>query len=226
MVEKFKTYFRKATSIINWMESPGFLGMQKAGNIITIMFLFVGSLISFLEDKSKLLSNILIGIMIIVLYALFFLSSTRFYWIKPPKFIRKNAENPGQLFDVFGHWPFLYGVFIYSFFSSLFIGVIFFAVARFFLQIIFNTSELFYNLFFLTTTVYSVLYFMYHVAVKGVSTKIVKARTRLYLAIIATVTAGLFGIATKEVLTPLITYLGIGFAWLSFFVEKIESESK
>jgi hypothetical protein len=44
------------------------------------------------------------------------------------------------------------------------------------------------------------------------------------LAIAATITAGLFGLSLKEISMPLITYLGIGFAWLSFFVEKIESE--
>ncbi|XOI97617.1 hypothetical protein ACMX2M_17010 [Paenibacillus polymyxa] len=226
MKKKFKLLFQKSINTIDWIESPGFLGMQKAGNIIAIMLLSVGFLTLFLDDRSKLLNNIIFGIVTIVLYTIFFLSSTRFFWVKPLKFIRKNAENPGQLFDSFGHWPFLYGVFIYSFFSSLFIGVIFFTVAQAFLQINLDTSKLFYNLFFLTTSIYSILYFMYHVAVKEVSTKIVKARTRFYLAIIATVTAGLFGISAKEILTPLITYLGIGFAWLSFFVEKIESESK
>lgn len=65
---------------------------------------------------------------------------------------------------------------------------------------------------------------MYHVSIKEISTKVIKARIRLYLAILATITAGLFGLSLKEILLPLITYLGIGLAWLSYFVEKIESE--
>ncbi|MEF2965888.1 hypothetical protein V3851_08610 [Paenibacillus sp. M1] len=199
--------------------------MQKAGNIIFIMFLLIGTLISLLNNVSEVISSILVGILMMVLYTLFFILSLRFFWIKPPKFIRKSAQNPAQLFDEFGHWPFLYGIFVYSFFASIFIGAIFLAAIKKILNLDYDTSGLFYNLFFITTAIYSVFYFMYHVAEKDISTKIIKARIRLYLAIATTITVGLFGIATKEFLTPLITYLGMGFAWLSFFVEKIESES-
>jgi len=198
--------------------------MKKAGNIFLTMFVLVGFILSQMNGKNNVISNILIGCLVITLYSMFFILSLGFYWIKPPKFIRKEAENPGQLFDAFGHWPYLYGVFIYSFFASFFICVIVLVAVRMILNLDLHMTNLFYNMFFLTTAVFSVLYFMYHISVKNVSTKVVKARVRLYLAIATTITAGLFGLSLKEIFTPLITYLGMGFAWLSFFMDKIDSE--
>jgi hypothetical protein len=225
MKERFKNLFLKSAKVINWLESPGFLEMKKAGIILYGAFILVGLMLYYLEGVSVVLNNILIGFLMLTTFSLFFVLSLRFYWIKPPKFIRQGSENPAQLFDRYSHWSFVYGIIIYSFFASFFIGGIIVIVVQFLLNINYDFSKLYYNLFFLTTAVFSVLYFMYHVSVKGVSTKIVKARIKLYLAIITTITAGLLGLSLKEILLPLITYLGIGLAWLSFFIEKIESES-
>jgi hypothetical protein len=179
MKKKFNKIFLKSIRIINWFESPGFLGMQKAGNILFVIFIFVGSLLHFFKGVSSLLNNILFGLLVVILYSLFFLLSLRVYWIKPPKFIRRANENPGQLFDVWGHWPYLYGIMIYSFFASFFMGGILLAIMHIILELKFNFSKIYYTLFFLTAATFSVFYFMYHVSVKGISTKVVKARIRL-----------------------------------------------
>lgn len=224
MKERFKKVFLVSTKVINWLERPGFLGMNKAGNILIGMMILIGSLLYCLEGVSLIVNEILMGILAITMFSLFFVLSLRYFWLKPPKFIRKEALNPAQLFDSFSHWSFLYGIMVYSFFASFFIEGVYIAFVKLILQINFDFSKSFYTLFFLTTAVFLVCYFMYHVSVKNVSTKVIKARIRLYLAIIATITAGLFGLSLKEIFLPLVTYLGIGLAWLSFFVEKIESE--
>lgn len=224
MKERFKKIFLVSIKVIDWLESPGF-GMMKAGNLLLGVFILIGGLLYYLEGFSWMINELLIGLLIITMCSLFFVLSLRFYWLKPPKFISKEALNPAQLFDRFSHWSFLYGIIVYSFFASFFIVGIYTALIKYILQINYDFSKLYYNCFFLTSAVFLVFYFMYHVSVKEVSTKIIKARIRLYLAIIATVTAGLFGLSLKEILLPLITCLGIGLAWLSFFVEKIESES-
>ncbi|MGP3609978.1 hypothetical protein [Anoxybacteroides rupiense] len=224
MKERFKNLFLKSIKVINWLESPGFLGMQKAGNIFFGMIILIGGILYYLKGVSEVLNNILMGLLMITMFSLFFVLSLRFYWIKPPKFIRKGSVNPAQLFDIFSHWSFLYGIIIYSFVASFFIGGIVVAIVHIILKLNFDFSKLYYHLFFLATTAFSILYFMYHVSVKGISTKVIKARIRFYLAITTTITAGLFGLSLKEILLPLITYLGIGFAWLSYFVEAIESE--
>lgn len=224
MKEKFKSLFLKSTKVINWLESPGFLDMQKAGNILFGMIILIGLILYYLEGVSVVLNNIIMGLLMLTMFSLFFVLSLRFYWIKPPKFIRKGSENPAQLFDRFSHWSFLYGIIIYSLVASFFIGGIVVTVVQFIFKLEYDFSKLYYNLFFFTTAVFSVLYFMYHVSMKEISTKVIKARIRLYLAIITTITAGLLGLSLKEILLPLITYLGIGLAWLSYFVEKIESE--
>lgn len=224
MKERFKTGFFKANKVVNWLESPGFLGMQKAGNILLGMIILIGGLLHFLGEISSILNDIFIGILSLTMFILLFVLSLRFYWIKPPKFIRKEAVNPAHLFKRFSHWSFLYGILVYSLFASFFIQGINIAFIKLILHINFDFSKLFYTIYFITTAVFLVIYFMYQVAVNDISTKVIKARIRLYLAIIATISVGLFGFSLKEILYPLITYLGIGLAWLSFFVEKIESE--
>lgn len=224
MNEKFKHLFLRSIKIINWLESPGFLNMKKTGNILYGMVILVGIILYYLDGVSVVVSNIILGFLMLTMFSLFFVLSLRFYWIKPPKFIRKESENPAQLFDRFSHWSFLYGIIIYSLVASFFIGGIVVTSVQFIFKLEYDFSKLYYNLFFLTTAVFSVLYFMYHVSMKEISTKVIKARMRLYLAIITTITAGLLGLSLKAILLPLITYLGIGLAWLSYFVEKIESQ--
>ncbi|MDQ0481083.1 hypothetical protein [Guptibacillus hwajinpoensis] len=224
MKAKFKNLFLKSLIAIRWLESPGFLGMAKAGNILFGMPILVGLILYYIEGVSVILNNIIVGLLMLTMFSLFFVLSLGFYWIKPPKFIRKESENPAQLFDRFSHWSFLYGIIIYSLVASFFIGGIAVTVVKFIFKLEYDFSKLYYNLFFLTTAIFTVLYFMYHVSMKRISTKVIKARIRLYLAIITTITAGLLGLSLKEILLPLITYLGIGLAWLSYFVEKIESE--
>jgi hypothetical protein len=225
MKERFRKLYNRLNTVINWIESPGYLGMKKAGNILTLMFVLIGSLLSWVGDKSNIISNILVGILMITLYALFFITSLRFYWLKPPKFIRQSTETPSQLFDIFGHWSYLYGIFIYSFFASFFMSAVIFAAIHFIVGLEISIGELFYNLFLLTTAIYTILYFMYHLSVKEIPPKIVKARVSLYLAVVATISAGLFGLSFKEILKPLITYLGLGFVWLTYLIDKVESES-
>ncbi|WP_137791943.1 hypothetical protein [Bacillus sp. E(2018)] len=224
MKKKFENLFLNCINVIEWLESPGFLDMKKAGNILYGMFILVGGTLYFLEGNSRILDNILIGLMMVTVFTLFLILSIKFYWVKPPKFISKESTNPAQLFNKFSHGAFLYGIIIYSFFSSFFVIGIVLAIMQFILDININGSKMFYNVFFITSSLFTIFYFMYHISIKGISTKIIKARIRLYLAIITTIAAGLFGLSLKEILLPLITYLGIGLAWLSYFVEKIESE--
>ncbi|GAA0501727.1 hypothetical protein GCM10008986_31530 [Salinibacillus aidingensis] len=224
MKENFKKLFLESIKVINWLESPGFLGMQKAGNILFGLIILVGALLYYLKEVSEILNNILLGLLMITMFSILFILSLRFYWLKPPRFIRQETETPAQLFDRFNHWSFLYGIIIYSFFASFFIVGICIAFVNAMLNFNFDSSKLFYNIFFLTSAVFLVFYFMYHISVKNIPPKVIKARINLYLAIIATITAGLVGLSLKELLLPLVTYLGIGLAWLSFFVEKIDSE--
>ncbi|MGM0789886.1 MAG: hypothetical protein ACQEUD_07315 [Bacillota bacterium] len=225
MKEKFKKIFLKSKTIIDWLESPGVFDMKKAGNILVVVFIIIGSILVKFNGVSTLLNNILLGLLIITMFSLFFILSLNSFWIKPLRFIRQGTDNPAQLFDRFSHRSYLYGIIVYSFFTSILIGGIILGIVHFIPESNFNLSKWFYNLFFLTSSIFTVLYFMFHVSVKEIPTKVVKARIRLYLAVITTITAGLFGLSLKEILFPLITYLGIGLAWLSFFVEKIESEA-
>ncbi|GAA0303737.1 hypothetical protein GGQ92_003204 [Gracilibacillus halotolerans] len=225
MKERFKNLFIKSSKLIHWLESPGFLAMQKAGNILFGVAILAGLFLHYFEGISVILNNIIIGFLMVTMFSLFFVLSLKFYWIKPPKFIRKGTENPAQLFDRYSHWSFVYGIIIYSFFASFFIGGIVVTVVHLIFKLNYDFSKLYYNLFFITTAVFTVFYFMYHISIKGISTKVIKVRIRLYLAIIATITAGLFGLSLKEILLPLVTYLGIGLAWLTYFIEKIEMES-
>lgn len=224
MKDKFKITFLKSKTIIEWLESPGVF-MKKAGDILIGVFIIIGSILSKFNGISTIINNILLGLLIITMFSLLFILSLKDFWIKPPRFIHQGTENPAQLFDRFSHRSYLYGIIVYSFFASFFISGIIFGIVHFIPENNFNHSKWFYNIFFLTSSIFTVLYFMFHVSVKEIPTKVVKARIRLYLAIITTITAGLFGLSLKEILFPLITYLGIGLAWLSFFVEKIESEA-
>lgn len=200
--------------------------MNKAGNIFYGVVILAGLILYYLEGVSTAINNIIIGFIMITMYLLFFVFSLRRYWIKPPKFIRKGTGNPAQLFDRYSHWSFLYGIFIYSIISTFFIGGIGVTVVNIVFKLNNDFSKYYYNLFFIITAVFTVFYFLYHVSVKNISTKIIKVRIRLYLAIIASVSAGLFGLSLKEILLPLITYLGLGLAWLIFLIEKIEMESR
>ena len=225
MNENFKKIYHKSIEVINWLESTGFLGGKKAGDILLGAFIVIGGILYSMGDVSKGISSFFSGLFIIITYTVIFVLSLNFYWIKPPKIIRKNTENPAQLFDRFSHLAYLYGIFIYSFFASIFIFGIVFAIGLIF-SFNWNLNTLFYHFFFSTAAVFTVFYFMYHVSIKNISTKVIKARIRLYIAVLTTITAGLFGLALKEIVILLIAYLGIGLAWLSFFVEKIESEQE
>lgn len=223
MKEKFKNIFLKSGKVMNGLLS------SKAINIWAIMFILLICIFYFFNRVSDVLNTIILGLLMITMCYPFVVYNLRAYLSERPKFIlkfiRQETENPAQLFDIFSHRSFLYGIIIYSFFFSLYIGMIIYAIGIIF-NYNFDLSWWCYNLFFLTSALFSIVYFMYHISVKDISTKKIKVRIRLYLAIIATITASLFGLSLKEILFPLITYLGIALAWLSFFVEKIESEQE
>jgi hypothetical protein len=225
MRKQFINIFIGLATGVCWLQDRKYLGLPNLLKIILLIILAWVVYRHFLEE-SGLANNIFLALTAIALYLLFMLLSLQSYPLfKPPKFIRKTAETPIQLFDLFSHRSFLYGIFIYSFFASGYIVSILFLIIHELISINLDVSKLYYNSLFITQATFSVLYFMYHVAVKNIPTKAVKARIKLYAAITATIAAGVFGLSLKEILFPLVTYLGLGLAWLNFFVEQIESEA-
>lgn len=72
MKKRFEILFIKSLKIINWLESPGYLEMKKAGNIIGGVFILVSLILYFLEGVSLILDNILLGLLIITMFTIFF----------------------------------------------------------------------------------------------------------------------------------------------------------
>lgn len=221
----FKILFTNSKMFIDWLFSEGFLGMKKAGNILIALFIIAGSLLKIFGNNNDILNRILVGLLMIVFCFLFFMGGFKFYWFTPPKFIRGSSNDPSGLFDIFSHRAYLYGIIIFSFFSSYFTSGIILVIAKIYLNLDYNFTGLFYNLFFLTASIFTILYFMYHIVIKELSIKVVKSRISLYVAITVTITAGIFGLKLKGILEPMITYLGAGFAWLVYFIDKMDIES-
>jgi len=218
--EFWRKLFLKLRDIMNWLLSSIAVWIWTMIFILVFLLIYVSSSFNF-NDR---LQNIILGLFSILILYPFVALNLKTYMFKLP-FICQKTDSPAQLFDIFSHRSFFYGIIVYSFFTSIIIVLLISAIGSWFNYKI-DSSNWYSNLFFITSALFTIIYFMYHMSVKNISTKEIKARLRLYSAIVGTISGGLLGLSIKEILVPLITYLGIAFLWLSFCVEQVEVDKE
>ncbi|MBT2740724.1 hypothetical protein [Bacillus sp. ISL-77] len=185
MKKHFEKLFSKSKKAIDWLQGPIAKGIWFSVFLLIILLINISKRL----NGVSALNNIILGLCGIVTFYPFIALNLKHYLIKPPtKFLRQGTENPEQLFKKFSHRAFLYGIIVYSFFTSLIIGCCIFAFSSIFNQKI-NFINWGFTLFFITSALFSILYFMYHISVNNISTKVIKARVRLYAAFTGTITS-------------------------------------
>jgi len=218
--EFWRKLFLKFRDIMNWLLSPIAVWIWITISILVFLLIYFSNSFNF----NDLIQNIILGLFAILILYPFVALNLKKYIFKLP-FIRYETDSPAQLFDIFSHRSFLYGIIIYSFFTLIIIVLLINAIGIWFNYKI-DSSNWYFNLFFIASALFTIIYFMYHMSVKHISTKEIKARLRLYSAIVGTISGGLLGLSIKEILVPLITYLGIALLWLSFCVEQVEVDKE
>jgi hypothetical protein len=88
-----------------------------------------------------------------------------------------------------------------------------------------NLNNLIENILFITTAIFTVLWFMYHIIFnEKVSIQQIKIRLNFYIAFFTTISTIFVWPFFQDALKPLVTWLGISFAWLTYITEKAQLE--
>ena len=221
----FKEIFIKLDNFIRWFYKENRLGFTYLLTILLVVFIISISfifLIKTVENKYSMIPLLVLSISLLF-FMLITLPDRPFE--KMPKILRGSARNFKELFNTFTHKAYLIGITIFSFeFGILFITIIYLPLDLFFdyrLEAIIIT-----NAIFPVSTLFTVCYFMYHVAINKLSVKQVRARVHLYVAWSVTISLIFFILNFKNIFYPMITWLGVGFSWLSYLLSRIDAEDE
>ncbi|MGE1115434.1 hypothetical protein ACQJ0K_27270 [Priestia megaterium] len=220
----FKEIFIKLDNFIRWFYKENRLGFTYLLTILLVVFVISISFILLVKTVGNKYS--MIPLLILSISLLFFMLITLLNrpFERMPKIARGSARNFKELFNTFTHRAYLIGITIFSFeFAILFITIISLPLDLFtdyHLEIIIT------NAIFSVSTLFTVCYFMYHVVINKLSVKQVRARVHLYVAWSVTISLIFFILDFKNIFYPMITWLGVGFSWLSYLLSSIDAEDE
>ncbi|MCM3342521.1 hypothetical protein M3650_28830 [Paenibacillus sp. MER TA 81-3] len=221
----FSDLFDKLFNYHNWFFYKGRFTSTRLGDLFYIV---IGSMIVIylIVGDNKYFIEKFAGIFGAFMFFALFLTTFKSYWIKPPKFIRKGNDEVSSFLSIFNHSSYLYGLTIFTFFLTLTLNGLLMTISQFIIGVSFDWQAIFYNLLFLSMSLFTIFYFMFHISKDKITIKQAKARISFYLLCSGCITAGLFGTSFKLALTPFLTYVGIGYLCLRYFIDKIDSESE
>ncbi|WP_243495762.1 hypothetical protein [Priestia aryabhattai] len=220
----FKEIFIKLDNFIRWFYKENRLGFTYLLTILLVVFVISISfilLVNTVENKYSMIPLLILS-MVFLFFMLITLLNRPFERMQ--KITGGNARNFKELFNTFTHRAYLIGITIFSFeFAILFITIISLPLDLFtdyHLEIIIT------NAIFSVSTLFTVCYFMYHVVINKLSVKQVRARVHLYVAWSVTISLIFFILDFKNIFYPMITWLGVGFSWLSYLLSRIDAEDE
>lgn len=223
MKTSFSNFFDKSFLIYGWFLKKGRFAPTRIGDIfyyvmgsMILIYALIGDNQFFIEKFAGLFGTLI--------FFTLFLITFKSFWIKPPKFIRRGTEDLSSFLKIFSHSSYLYGLTIFTFFLTFTLSGFIITGSRLILGLNLNIQPLFYNLVFLSMSLFTILYFMYHISKDKISLKQAKARISFYLLCSGFITAGFLGTSFKSMLTPFLTYIGIGYLCLRYLIDKIDSE--
>jgi hypothetical protein len=186
------------------------------------MFTFSTGVLGILLDIEKLVF-IPMGLFTEYIIFMMLINSPDFSIKILPKTMRGESKNFRGLFNSFTHSGYLLGI-IFSLYFSIYFSLINLVFFQWFFSIRLNLDLT--NVFFVSATLFTIYYFMYHVIKKNLSVKVASARVQLYVAYSVTISIILAALSLNNILMSFITWLGIGFTWLTYFLRRIEDEDE
>ncbi|CAH1055808.1 hypothetical protein [Paenibacillus pseudetheri] len=224
MKQTFSNLFDKLFFYHHWFLHKGRFAPTRIGDAFYIIIGIMILLYTFIGDNEFFIEKFA-GIFGVLIFFTLFLITFKSYWIKPPKFIRKSNDEVSGFLSMFSHSSYLYGLTIFTFFLTFTMSGLMMVASQFIIGVNFDWQVIFYNLLFLSMSLFTVLYFMYHISKDKITIKQAKARISFYLLCSGCITAGLFGSSFRVAVTPFLTYVGIGYLCLRYLIDKIDSES-
>lgn len=218
-----RRFFEGLNFFIKWITGNGFLGMRRGGNIIFIAFVFGGLILKYFNFA--IIKNVVAGVVACIFLITVYIGYIMFENIKLPKFIIHKTITPYELLKTFTHGAYFYGIVIFSYITSGIIYGILFYSSEVLTGHPVNLSNIIINLVFITSAIFTVMWFMYHVIFnEKISIQEIKIRLYLYIALSTTLSTIIVWPYFQNALKPLITWLGISFVWLTYFMEKAQNE--
>ena len=197
--------------------------MSKGGNILVLTFIIGGVIVKYIN--TELVSRVALGIVGIVILLSTYLGYFKFDKVCLPKFFTGGAKTPSEILSRFTNFSFVYGIAIFSIYTSFFgLGVVLILSEFIFGYKLILPDRVLLNITFCTLALFTIFWFMYHLLFNAsVTVKIIKIRLRFYMAISGTASVIILPFA-QELIRPVITYLGIAFIWLTYLIERAELE--
>ncbi|OME73990.1 hypothetical protein BK120_32450 [Paenibacillus sp. FSL A5-0031] len=225
MKERFSNFFDRIINYYNWFLQKGRFTATRIADILYILIVIM-IILYVIIGKNQYMMKLFGSVFGMLIFFMLFLISFKSYWIRPPKFIRKNSDDVSAFLNTFSHSSYLYGLTIFTFFLTIMLSGLLLMFSSLFVGITINWSILFLNILFLSMSLFTMLYFMFHISRNNISLKLAKARISFYLFCSGCITAGLFGTSFREALTPFLSYVGIGYLGLRYLIDKIDSENE
>ncbi|MCF6410674.1 hypothetical protein [Pseudalkalibacillus salsuginis] len=216
--EVFFSIFTRIHSFIKWFDKENRHGHSKSLSILLILFFF--NVIAIILFKNIKLFAIWFCFIIFIMLIKLMDNNLKYL----PKKIKGNSNNFRDLLNTFNTRAYLVGIILFSFYFILLLYILIQFPLLFFLDysLLINIE----NLYFPSITIFTIYYFMYHVVIKKQSTKLARSLIHLYVAISISISLLFFVVSLDNVFTPMITWLGVGYAWLNYFLARIDNEDE
>ncbi|UZW12894.1 hypothetical protein OSC52_13650 [Clostridium pasteurianum] len=218
-----RRFFEGLRFFIKWITGNGFFDMTRGGNIIFVTFILGGLIIKYVNYN--IIRNIIAGVVACIFLIMLYIGYVMFQNIRLPRIIIHEAKTPYELLKTFTHVAYFYGLIIFSYMTSVIIYGILFYSSIIFIGHPVNLSNIFTNLIFITTSIFTVMWFIYHIIFnEKISIQQIKIRLNFYIAFFTTISTIIIWPLFQNALKPLITWLGISFVWLLYITEKAQDE--
>lgn len=215
----FRKIFVNTNTFLEWMASPGLIGLPKSFNILLFIIILGGAIIKYSGNLfvNRVVGSIFSVDILLTTYIGFF----KFDKVLLSKILTGETRTPAEILSSFSNPSFIFGITYFSYFTSVFLFMMIYYLLGIKLP-----DLVFPNLILSTSALFTVFWFMYHLLFNSsVTIKYIKVRLRLYLAISGTFSAFVLPF-TQTLIKPVITYLGLAFVWLSYFIERVEFEQE
>lgn len=176
-----RIFFERLRFFIKWITGKGFFDMTRGGNIICASILFGGLIIKYVNYNT--IKNLVAGVIACVFLVLIYIGYFMFENIKLPKFIIHKAKTPYELLKTFTHGAYFYGIAIFSCITTVTIYGVLLYLSTIIIGHTINLSNIITNLVFITSAVFTVMWFMYHIIFnEKISIQQIKIRLNFYIA--------------------------------------------
>lgn len=219
-MEFFLKFFERIKTFYYWIFSPGLLGIKVGGNILilSIFIMYIG--VKFFEGTFilKLITLLFFITVTTILWGAAFKTDV-FFFIIPRKMLGGSSSSE-ELLDKFSLSSYLFGITVFSLYLSIFMISMFTLSLVILFDISLNIS--FEHLFLVTSAIFSFLWFVYHLVYEKVCIDKIKNSINLYLAVSTSITLFFIFPFFEELTKPILTYLGVSYAWLNYLVHKVK----